>query len=438
METGKKTILNNGIKNRISFTNSILLQLSIIIVNFNVKFFLEQCLSSVMKACANLETEIIVVDNNSTDGSKDFFDGRFSKVRFIWGRENSGFSKANNLALKQTVGEYILFLNPDTILPEDCLEKCMAFFQSQKTIGAMGIRMIDGSGHFLKESKRAFPSPLTSLFKLSGLSALFPASKIFARYYLGHLDQNKSHEVDILAGAFMMINRKVLDKTGGFDERFFMYGEDVDLSYRIQKAGFKNIYFSESTIVHFKGESTKRGSLNYVRLFYGAMSLFVKKHYGGRIGHFYNLLIQAAIWIRGFLFSGIGHWLNRLLNKRKEVINWERCFIIADKKEFVFITSILQKNNKHHGIVGRINPHQSIGKEDAGNIQQLSLLIDRQHVKEIILCTNGFSAKEMIALIQELPPGLNFRFHFAGTLSIVGSNRKESAGEYIAIDNPDL
>ena len=295
----------------------------------------------------------------------------------------------------------------------------------------MGIRMIDGGGKFLKESKRGFPSPFTSLCKLSGLTALLPASKIFARYYLGQLDQYQNHEVDVLAGAFMMINKKVLDKTGGFDERFFMYGEDVDLSYRIQKAGFKNMYFSETTIVHFKGESTKRGSLNYVRLFYGAMSLFVKKHYSSGFARFYNLLIQVAIWIKA-LFSGIGHWLNRLFSKGKEVIHVKRCFIIADKKEFDFIISILQKSDTRQEIIGRINPHHSMEEDTVGNLQQLHVLVVRKNAKEIIFCVNGFSAKEIIALIQQLPTGVSFKFHFAGTLSIVGSKRKESSGDCIA------
>jgi GT2 family glycosyltransferase len=277
------------------------LQLSIIIVNYNVKYFLEQCLYSVIKACKNIETEIIVVDNHSTDGSKEFLLSSFPAIKFLWNDANTGFAKANNQALILAKGAYILFLNPDTIVPEDCFERSIAFFESHPDAGALGIRMIDGAGKFLKESKRAFPSPLTSLYKLSGLTKLFPHSKIFARYHLGHLPENEDHEVDVLAGAYMMIPKKVLDITGSFDETFFMYGEDVDLSYRIQKAGYKNYYFAQSTIIHFKGESTRKGSLNYVRLFYSAMSLFVKKHYsGGRAGVF-NFLIQAGIFLRAIL-----------------------------------------------------------------------------------------------------------------------------------------
>jgi O-antigen biosynthesis protein len=274
------------------------LQLSVIIVNYNVKYFLEQCLCAVIKACKNITAEIIVVDNNSTDGSREFLALKFTAVNFIWNRENGGFAKANNQALAQAKGNYILFLNPDTIVPEDCFEKSIQFFELHTNAGALGIRMIDGAGKFLKESKRAFPSPLTSLYKLSGLTKLFPRSKTFAQYHLGHLAEHENHEVDVLAGAYMMVPKNILDKTGSFDETFFMYGEDVDLSYRIQKAGYKNYYFAQSTIIHFKGESTKKGSLNYVRLFYTAMSLFVKKHYSGSRASVFNFLVQIAIFLR--------------------------------------------------------------------------------------------------------------------------------------------
>ncbi len=249
----------------------------------------------------NIDGEIIVVDNNSTDGSRDFFLNKFSEISFIWNHENEGFAKANNKALQNASGEYILFLNPDTIIPEDCLNKCISFIQSKNDSIAVGLRMLDGSGKFLKESKRAFPSPMTSLYKLSGLSKAFPNSKIFSKYHLGYLDDNESQEVDVLAGAFMMMPRKITENVGAFDESFFMYGEDIDLSYRIQKAGYKNYYFAESTIIHFKGESTKKGSLNYVRMFYKAMSVFAQKHYGGTKAGLFNFLIQTAIYFRAGL-----------------------------------------------------------------------------------------------------------------------------------------
>lgn len=265
---------------------------------------MEQCLHSVCAAGQNVPVQVIVVDNASTDGSVAYLQPLFPQVSFIQSSTNLGFAKACNLGLQQATGDYILFLNPDTLLAEDTLEKCIRFFETHSHAGAVGVRMIDGAGKFLKESKRAFPSPVTSLFKLFGLSRLFPYSKTFSRYHLGHLSAHQNHEVDVLAGAFMMIPKKVLHNVGSFDEVFFMYGEDVDLSYRIQKSGYKNYYLAETEIIHFKGESTKRGSLNYVRLFYSAMSTFVQKHYGGSKAFVFNAAIHFAIWVRATIAAG--------------------------------------------------------------------------------------------------------------------------------------
>jgi O-antigen biosynthesis protein len=277
------------------------LVLSIIIVNYNVKYFLEQCLYSIRKANYSLQAEVIVIDNNSIDDSLPYLEPKFPEVKFHKAIANIGFAKACNIGLSYASGDYILFLNPDTIIGEDTFQKCIDFFERTDNCGALGVKMVDGAGEFLKESKRAFPSPLTSLFKLFGLGRVFTQSKVFNRYHLGHLDANKNHEVDVLAGAFLMVRKSVLDIIGAFDEKFFMYGEDVDLSYRVQQAGYKNYYFSESTIIHFKGESTKRGSLNYVRMFYNAMSIFVRKHYGGTRAGVFNFSIHIAIWIRAFI-----------------------------------------------------------------------------------------------------------------------------------------
>jgi len=284
------------------------MQLSVIIVNYNVRFFLEQCLYSVQKAMAGMEGEIWVVDNASTDGSRAYLEPRFPAVHFIWNHDNKGFAKANNQALANAKGECVLFLNPDTILPEDCLHTCLDFFRSHPDAGALGVRMLDGKGQFLPESKRSFPSPWVSLYKLSGLSSLFPHSKIFGRYHLGYLNENENHVIEVLAGAFMMIPKKVLDKTGGFDEQFFMYGEDVDLSYRVIQTRedehhrpYQNYYVSTTSILHFKGESTAKGTLNYVRMFYLAMSQFVQKHYSSSRAGLFNVLIRLAIWLRAGL-----------------------------------------------------------------------------------------------------------------------------------------
>lgn len=263
------------------------------------------------KAIAVMQGEIIVVDNNSADNSIEYLLPKFPTVQFVANKENTGFAKGCNQGLQRATGKYILFLNPDTIVPEDCFQLCISFFESHPDTGALGIKMLDGSGRFLKESKRAFPSPRTSLYKLFGLAKLFPHSKLFSRYHLGHLDEDQNNEVDVLAGAFMMIKKEVLDKVGGFDETFFMYGEDVDLSYRIQKAGFKNYYFAGSSVIHFKGESTRKGSMNYVRMFYNAMSIFVRKHYGGSRAGIFNFLIHVAIWFRAGL-SAISNFIRKV------------------------------------------------------------------------------------------------------------------------------
>lgn len=287
------------------------MQLSIIIVNYKVPLFAEQCLASLRLASRQLQVEIFVVDNNSADGSVAYLQPLFPEVNFIAKAHNIGFACANNDALWRCKGEYVLFLNPDTIVAADALEKSLAYMQAHPRCGALGIHMMDGAGRFLPESKRGFPSPVTSLYKQLGLYKLFPKSSRFARYYMGHLPEHTTAEVDVLAGAFMLLRKSVLDTIGGFDESFFMYGEDIDLSYRIQQAGFYNVYFADASIIHFKGESTAKGSLNYVRVFYQAMQLFVQKHFQG----------SGAALYRGLLYLGIGmrasiSAMSRLLGKK--------------------------------------------------------------------------------------------------------------------------
>lgn len=277
--------------------------LSVIIVNYNVKHFLEQCLCSVMAAAARLgecQWEVMVVDNQSTDGSVETLRPKFPLVTFIENRENAGFGRANNQALALCKGEFILFLNPDTIVGEDCFTICIGHMKRQQHIGALGVRMIDGGGKYLPESKRGFPTPWVSFCKLGGLIRLFPASRVFARYYMGHLPENRNNVVDVLAGACMLVRKPVLDTTGGFDERFFMYAEDIDLSYRIKQAGYENFYCADTSIIHFKGESTLK-DIRYVRRFYEAMILYVRKHYKGVGAWFYVMLLKGMIAIRSLI-----------------------------------------------------------------------------------------------------------------------------------------
>ncbi len=277
------------------------MKLSIVIVNYNVKHFLGQCLNSVKRGIEHLDTEVFVVDNASSDGSCDMVREMFPWVTLIASPVNLGFSKGNNLAIEKASGQYVLLLNPDTVVAEDTFDKCIEFMDGNPDAGALGVRMIDGKGNFLPESKRGLPTPSVAFCKTFGLSKIFPKSKTFNRYHLGFLPEHETNEVEILSGAFMLMRKAALDKTGLLDETFFMYGEDIDLSYRIIKAGYKNFYFAGTTIIHYKGESTRKGSLNYVKVFYNAMIIFARKHFSGNQSGLFSLFINLAIFFRGFL-----------------------------------------------------------------------------------------------------------------------------------------
>lgn len=287
-------------------------KLSIIIVNYNVKYFLEQCLNSVKKSTKGIHSEVFVVDNNSVDGSLKMLRDKFPEVKVIANKNNVGFSKANNQAIQKSSGDYILLLNPDTVVEDDTFKKCIDFMDDHRDAGGLGVMMLDGKGKFLPESKRGFPSPATSFFKAFGFSKLFPKSRLFGKYHLGYLDKRETHKVDVLAGAFMMLRKSVLDEIGYLDEDFFMYGEDIDLSYRIIKAGYKNYYFPETRIIHYKGESTKKSSINYVFIFYNAMVIFARKHFSKQNAWIFISLINLAIYFRASL-SILNRFLKRAL-----------------------------------------------------------------------------------------------------------------------------
>lgn len=274
-------------------------QLSIIIVTYNSKTLIEQCLVSVDKAIAGISSEVIIVDNNSTDGSKDYLPSKFTGAKFIFNNENVGFARACNQGFKISSGDHILFLNPDTVLSETCLSDCISFFKNHVDAGAVGVRMLDEKGKFLEESKRGLPSPSASFYKLFGLAAVFPDSKTIAKYYEGHLPEEENNPVEVLSGAFIMIKRSVFEKLNGFDEAFFMYGEDVDLCLRLNQLGYKKYYLGKVSITHLKGGSTTY-NYKYVQDFYGAMRLFVKRHYGKKPA-LYLLFLQAGISIRKML-----------------------------------------------------------------------------------------------------------------------------------------
>lgn len=287
------------------------MKLSIIIVNYNVAYFLEQCLSSVFQSRCKSAIEVIVIDNASIDRSADMVKTKFPQVLWIANQENVGFSRANNQGIAMAKGEFVLLLNPDTVVEEETLSKVIHQMEEDESIGGLGVRMVDGKGNFLPESKRGLPTPSVAFYKIFGLSSLFPKSRIFGKYHLGYLDPQKTHEVDVLSGAFMCLRKSVLEAIGYLDETFFMYGEDIDLSYRITKAGFKNLYFPETTIIHYKGESTKKSSVNYVLVFYKAMSIFAKKHFKQNHAALFSAMIHLGIFIRAS-FAVINRGIKRI------------------------------------------------------------------------------------------------------------------------------
>lgn len=274
------------------------MKLSIIIVNYNVQHFLEQCLHSVYEAVKNVSSEIFVIDNNSVDGSVVMVKEKFPGVQLIENKKNTGFSFANNQAIRIAKGEYVLLLNPDTVVEEDTFQKAISFMDAHPEAGGLGVKMLDGKGNFLPESKRGLPTPSVAFYKIFGFARLFPKSKTFGKYHLGFLDKDKTSEVEILSGAFMLMRKSVLDSVGLLDETFFMYGEDIDLSYRILLGGYKNYYFPETRIIHYKGESTRKSSVNYVFVFYKAMIIFAQKHFSQHNAKLFSTLINLAIYMR--------------------------------------------------------------------------------------------------------------------------------------------
>ncbi len=261
-------------------------ELSIIIVNYRVYPYLDACLQAVSAALSCLDAEIIVVDNDTDVAKQRKLGAKFPLVQWICLQQNIGFARANNLALNKAKGKYILFLNPDTLIPPNVLKDAVQYLKLHPKVGAVGVQMMDGDGQFLPESKRDQPSLLGSLFKLTGWAKLIPRSAFFNSYALGHLDKNQVHAVPVLAGAFMMMPSELTNKIGGFDESFFMYGEDIDLSLRVLQQGFENHYLGNLTITHYKGASSKQ-DLAYLSHFYGSMIIFIEKYrhlYGGSKG----------------------------------------------------------------------------------------------------------------------------------------------------------
>ncbi|TSA19529.1 glycosyltransferase [bacterium] len=269
--------------------------LSIIIVNYNVRDFLHHALVSLQKAMKGMKGEIIVVDNASDDGSIEMVRRRFPAVQLVASKSNLGFAKANNVGLKRARGKFILLINPDTLVQEDTLRVMLRFFEENHDVGLAGCKILNPDGTFQLACRRSFPRPWAAFTKMVGLSALFPTSRLFGRYNLTYLSPDETYEIDAVSGSFMMVRREAYEQVGGLDEDFFMYGEDLDWCYRIQRAGWKNYYVHTTQIIHYKGESTKRSNLNEIRTFYQAMHLFVQKHLSSSL--MLAFLIRCAITV---------------------------------------------------------------------------------------------------------------------------------------------
>ncbi|WNH09590.1 glycosyltransferase family 2 protein [Thalassobellus suaedae] len=361
------------------------MKLSIIILNYNVRYFLELCLKSVEAAIANIDAEIIVVDNNSEDDSCNMVRACFPEVNLIENKENLGFSKGNNVGVLQAKGEYLCILNPDTVVAEDTFVKVLEFSENQDNLGIVGCKLINGGGLFLPESKRNIPTVNVAFKKILGFSK---------DYYANHVDKNENGEVDILVGAFMLIKKNVYNEVGGFDEDYFMYGEDIDLSYKVLKKGYKNYYFGKAIIIHFKGESTLKDRY-YARRFFGAMKIFYKKHFKK------NRLFDMFVW----LGIELAHTFRRIRKVKPENISE---YVFVSNKENKKLASVLSKN--------------MVLKSDIKSVNKNS---------EIIFDANVLTYKHIIHAISRdnVEDGLTYKILPNGSNFIIGSNNGFGKGE---------
>ncbi|MBW1654834.1 glycosyltransferase family 2 protein [Flavobacterium quisquiliarum] len=387
------------------------MQLSIIILNYNVRYFLEQCVLSVQEAIAAIDAEIIVVDNNSSDDSVLMMREKFPKVKLIENKENFGFPKGNNIGFRQAKGKYICILNPDTVVAEDTFLKILAFAERQNNLGIIGCKLIDGTGEFLPESKRGIPTPWVAFTKIFSLYKIFPKTKLFNQYYAQHLHQNETGKVAILVGAFMFLESKLYEDLNGFDEDCFMYADDIDLSYRALLLEKANFYFHETTVLHYKGESTIKDE-QYMKRFQESMNFFYQKHF--KKSWFFSLFIKIGT----FLFS----FAKMFQGKPKENPLPESYFLCSENENFAKkLASILE--NK----VGFLE----FKEEKMVN----SCLILKGKKAEIILDNHYISFKKCIEIIETLKDKkVTFKIFPKNAGFIIGSNSRNDRGQIIKIE----
>lgn len=348
---------------------------SVIIVSYKVRYYIEQCLNSVLRSVA--DAQILVVDNNSDDGSVEYLRERFPQAEIIANDFNAGFGKANNMALAKATGKYVLFLNPDTVVAERTIPSCIDYMEAHPEVGAVGVRMQYGNGRFALESRRSLPTPSVSFWHMTGLGKLFPKSKVFAKYHRTYLDKDSECPIDVVSGAYMFVRKEALDKVGGFDEAFFMYGEDIDLSYRILQAGYQNRYLP-LPIVHYKGESTTKTSYRYAQVFYDAMLIFFNKHFQ-RYSRLFALLVRIVVGCKK-----VGTYIGQNLHARSRRLAdfTENCLYVGRRETFADVERLIS------GSTYLRNPQFVEGADDAG-----SALDGRigTGVKAVIFDTDAFS-----------------------------------------------
>ncbi|RAJ13016.1 glycosyltransferase family 2 protein [Olleya aquimaris] len=363
------------------------MKLSIIILNYNVRYFLELCLQSVEAAITNLEAEIIVVDNNSHDDSCQMVKQKFPNVILIENKDNLGFSKGNNIGVQHAKGEYLCILNPDTVVPEDCFEELFEFSKIKNDLGLFACKLIDGTGVFLPESKRHIPTPTVAIKKILGFDTSYYASKI---------KENSTGIVPVLVGAFMMVKRDVYNQVGGFDEDYFMYGEDIDLSYKVQQAGFDNMYYGPVQVIHFKGESTLKDA-NYAKRFYGAMQIFYKKHFKR------NLIFDALVWLGIKL---VKHSKNNAFAESKPVKN----YVLVSDRNYTELENIISRS-----------------------IKMVSEISDFESNTRVVLDANYLSFKTIIETLSNSEKNKNISYRIIPKNSnfMLGSDSSKSRGEVL-------
>jgi GT2 family glycosyltransferase len=377
------------------------MQLSVIILNYNVRYFLEQCVLSVENAIKTLDAEIIVIDNNSSDDSCEMMKQRFPHIKLIENKDNLGFPKGNNIGVAQAKGEYICILNPDTVVAEDAFEKIASFLAIIENVGIVGVKLIDGTGNFLPESKRAIPTPWVAFTKITGLYKIFPKSRILGKYYAQHLSENETGKVDILVGAFMVMKRNLYNEIGGFDENCFMYSDDIDLSYRVLKEGKSNYYFHETLVIHYKGESTVKDE-TYMKRFQEAMNFFYKKHF--KVSFFFSVFMKMGILFFSFvkMFQG----------KSKQKRNPQNYILVSQDE---FLKDVLENKLK--------NPIQ---------LQKSAQFVFENKNSEVIFDQNFNSFKTIIdAFETNKNKGMSFKILPKSSRFLIGSNSSFDRGEVI-------